>query len=313
MRSARSTALLAALAVLSVTACKKHSDKPYRPGAGAELGGESATAKKPADKTPAGVKIVWDAAPSGGSPKFHVEGMKAKGDLLCTSIDCTISANDFPDGTKIGAGGNEEVSSHGLCHGATVELGDAIGAATPKDALTYDHKIDPKATLTITFPDGVKIESPVPPLGVKFTLERYLEEKLKDGTPVLFGKESDAAQATHSTMVLVGGAALGDDEIMGPAKTMKEVDRVAWEEALPKRDANKKCSGYTKAGEKGPGVEVSLMLVDWNVKLAERRTGKVIDEKKFEAPSSCPMIAQGGEATSYPDDGAVRAWLRSKK
>jgi hypothetical protein len=301
--------------------CKKRSEEAFRKALADELSkgsGDtkgSSKPKGPVPKTPAGVKITWKEGSPGSSPKMSIEGMKSEGELLCSKVDCSLSLHDLPEGTKVKVGDAEETASSVGSAMVTVELGEAIGAAKPIDALTYDKKIDPKAKVVVTFPDDVKIESQVPPVAVKFGLESFLEESLKNGTPVLFGKESDAAPAVHTTMNLVGGAELDSGEIMGPAKTMHEVDRVALEESSgAPRDAKKKCGGYTKLGDNGgPAIEVSLMLQDWNVKLVERKTGKVIEEKKFEAPATCPYTAQGDTATSYPDSEAVKSWLRSKR
>lgn len=296
---------------LGLSGCKKRStEKDWSPSAASKSGGQKADDAKPIEKTPPGVKMEWKEQPNGASPKVSITGLKATGELLCSDLECALSLHDLPAGTKVKLGDKEDKEAGGMVH-AKYDISSAVGAAAPKDAFTYDHSIDLGAKAEITFPDGVKIESPVPKVGVKYSLERVLQEKLKNATPVLLGKEPDAAPARHTLLNLAGTASYGDGQIMGPAKTVSEIDLVAISEAAPKRDAKKKCSGYTKAGEQGPGIEVDLFLVDYEVQVFERKTGKLVDHKKFDASTSCPFSATGNEATSYPDEEGIKAWLRT--
>ena len=194
---------------------------------------------------------------------------------------------------------------------AASELGDALAKATPKDALSYDRTVDPGLSLEVTFPDGAKVSGALPGVTAKYMLEQDLEKKLANGTPVLFGKEPEAAPAAHTILFL--GALMEDEKVMGPAKTMAEIDLVAVHTALPKKSGDKKCTGYKATNEQGPGREADLMLVDWDVSLIERKTAKVIEKKTFEAEKRCPMFAQGNETTSYPDRREIQTWLRSKR
>jgi hypothetical protein len=271
--------------------------------------GEKKSKKKVA-KTPDGVKLSFEKKP-GTKIDVAVSEVNATGDITCFgSLDCTLRLEKLPDGTKVKVGDATGESKNDRVS-VKFDMGEAIAKAAPGDAMKFDKTIDPERTLELEFPDGVKVSEKLPGITTKYMIESELKKQLANGTPVLFGKETDAPQTTHTTLNLAGS--LGLDNVMGPAKTMAEVDRVAVEEQLPKRSGNKKCTGYKATGETGPGREADLFLVDWEVKLVERRTGKVIESKKFEAPTRCPMFAQGNETTSYPDSRAVTMWLRSKR
>lgn len=271
--------------------------------------GEKKSKKKVA-KTPDGVKLSFEKKP-GTKIDVAVSEVNAKGDITCFGgLDCTLKLEKLPDGTKVKVGDAVGESKSDRVS-VKFDMGDAIAKAAPGDAMKYDKTIDPERTVELEFPDGVKVSEKLPGITTKYMIESELKKQLANGTPVLFGKETDAPQTAHTILNLAGS--LGMDNVMGPAKTMAEVDRVAVEEQLPKRSGNKKCTGYKATGEKGPGREADLFLVDWEVKLVERRTGKVLETKKFEAPTRCPMFAQGNETTSYPDSRAVTMWLRSKR
>jgi hypothetical protein len=286
----------------------KKSKKKKKKGSDDEDGEKKS--KKKIAKTPDGVKLSFEKKP-GTKIDVAVSEVNAKGDITCFGgLDCTLKLEKLPDGTKVKVGDivgeskNDRVS-------VKFDMGDAIAKAAPGDAMKYDKTIDPERSVELEFPDGAKVTEKLPGITTKYMIESELKKQLANGTPVLFGKEADAPQTTHTVLNLAGS--LGMDNVMGPAKTMAEVDRVAVEEQLPKRPGNKKCKGYKATGETGPGREADLFLVDWEVKLVERRTGKVIETKKFDAPTRCPMFAQGNETTSYPDSRAVTMWLRSKR
>jgi hypothetical protein len=276
-----------------------------------DKGDKSDKPKKAAAKTPDGVKLTFTAKSAGSNVDVAVSGIDAKGEISCFGdLECALRLEKLPDDTKLKVGAQEATSANGRVT-VNIPMGDVIAKASPGDALKYDKKLDPEQSVELTFADGVKVTEKLPPLTTKYLIESFLKKKLPNGTPVLFGKEVEVAQTTHTILNLTGGLTL--DDVMGPAKTMTEVDWVAVETRLPKRPAGKKCTGYKSTGEKGPGREADLFFEDWEVKIVERRTGKVIETKKFEANDRCPMFASGNEATTYPDSRSITMWLRGKR
>ena len=309
----RVVSLLSFAVLTSAAGCKK--DAPPSEGDSSDKSGASSDSKskksdKPAAKTPDGVTLEW-SKPTGSVSKLTFTKLEAKGELSCFGgTGCAVRLEKLPEGTKVKLGAKEEVAKASALR-VEFELGDALGKATPKDALSYDRTVDPGLSLEVTFPDGAKVSGALPGVTAKYMLEQDLEKKLANGTPVLFGKEPDAAPAAHTILFL--GALMEDEKVMGPAKTMAEIDLVAVHTALPKKSGDKKCTGYKATNEQGPGREADLMLVDWDVSLIERKTAKVIEKKTFEAEKRCPMFAQGNETTSYPDRREIQTWLRSKR
>jgi hypothetical protein len=266
---------------------------------------------KSAHKTPDGVKVEF-AKPSGSVSKITLTGMDAKGEVSCFgTTGCGVRLEKLPEGTKAKLGAAEATAEGKSQLKLEFDMGEQIGKASVEDALRYDKTVDPQLTLELTFPDGVKVSAALPGLTTKYFIEQTMEKDLINGKPVLFGKEAADPPKAHSILFL--DALLDRDAVIGPAKTMSEIDLVAVKEPQEKRSGNKKCTGYKATGDKGPGTDADLMLVDWDVKIIERKTGKVVDSKKFEGEKRCPFVASNGEATSYPDRRAIQTWLRSKK
>lgn len=274
---------------------------------------ESAPAKPPksAAKTPSGVKIEF-GKPSGSVSKITFTNMSdVKGTVGCLGRGgCKLTLENLPSGTKVKLDTVEVESEGNKRVSLEFDMGEQIAKASVKDALKYDKVVDPLKTLEVVFPDDVKVTAALPGLTTKYFIEHQMEELL-NGRPVLFGKESAEPSTTHT--ILFADALLDSESLIGPATTMAEVDLVAVKEALPTRSGGKKCKGYKATDGKGPTTEADLMLLDWEVKLVERRTAKVLDTKKFEGESKCPYVASGGTATSYPNRRAIQAWLRGKR
>ena len=266
---------------------------------------------KSAAKTPDGVKIEF-AKPSGSVSKITLTGMEAKGEVSCFgSTGCAVRLDKLPEGTKAKLGAAEATAEGKSPVKLAFDMGEQIGKASVEDALKYDRTVDPGLTLELTFPDDVKVSAALPGMTTKFFIEQTLEKDLINGKTVLFGKESLDPPKAHSILFL--DALLDREAVIGPAKTMSEIDLVAVKEPQEKRSGDKKCKGYKATGDKGPGTDADLMLVDWDVKIIERKTGKVVESKKFEGEKRCPYVASNGEATSYPNRRAIQVWLRSKK
>jgi hypothetical protein len=295
----RTTLAVIGFASLAFCGCKKlRSDDLFKPSSSK---GVSAAEKKPIEPTPPGAKIEWHEL------DFTITGTSIKGSVLASGVKYRFSISGLPEGTQVKVGDKEESATAYYTH--DLDFGAAIGQTPPADALDYQKKIDPKASVQITFPDKVKISSALPPVAVKFGLEEALKN-LKNGTPVLFGNEPDTNPAAH-TILWPYANTIDDEGLFGPAKTMRDVDWIASEEELPLRTGGKKCSGYKASDEAGPGKTLDLSLQDWNVHIIERKTGKVIDTKKFEADGTCPLSAFGDVATSTPGWDAVKAWIRT--
>jgi hypothetical protein len=322
----RSTLLcfsLGALTLSSLGGCKKppppaeteeeEDEKPAKKKK-KDKGEEDKTDDKPkktAAKTPDGVKLSFSKKSAGSNLDVTVSGIDAKGQISCFGdLDCELRLEKLPADTKVKIGSNEKTAGTTPVS-VNFDMAAVIAKASPSDALKYDKQVDPEQSVELTFPDGVKVTEKLPPVTTKYLIESELKKKLPNGTPVLFGKEVDAPQTTHTILNLAGALSL--DDVMGPAKTMVEIDWVAVETKLPKRPAGKKCKGYKSTGDTGPGREADLFYEDWEVKIVERRTGKVVETKKFEASARCPYVASGNEATTYPDSRTITMWLRGKR
>jgi hypothetical protein len=198
------------------------------------------------------------------------------------------------DGVKVGTGSTISWRS---------SMTDGIAALSPTDALDHKFKIDPKKSATLTFSTGATVTFPLPAQGPWYALGEALKGAVD--RPVSFGSKDSGKVLAHSVAMLVSST-----EVLGPAKTMAEVDWVAIEGAATER-AGKTCSGYTKSGSKGgPEKKFDLKLVDKTVSVIERTTSRVVAKREFRARNECPMMAFGGEAKSYPRTDEIKEWLR---
>jgi hypothetical protein len=148
------------------------------------------------------------------------------------------------------------------------------------------------------------------PDAMKNVMWRVAEEI--DKGPMTFGAD-DVAKGAPRSIFVVG------DELIGAQVKFREVDLIA----VPlreERDAGRSCGGYGSGGT----VSAPLVYVDRNVKVYDRRSGKVVKEKKFTAPIDCPKmvtavesklagatITKGTRAEAMAPFPDVRAWLKT--
>lgn len=307
----RPVLLLVALSVAVTAGCKKKRPPPSELDSPWPAASAQAAKKEPPAKTPDGAALVWSEESS--QQVLKVTGLDGlKGTWSCDdALKCSVRIDKAPKGTRLQLGASpEETASYGFAT-ASVDGAAAIGQAKIDDAYDYQKRIDLKQKVVITFPDGVRLEGPLPPLSVKFDVTRYFEKRLPDERPAPFGDESEPISKGRT--ILFQANSLSDARVLGPGTKLRDVDYVALPKSLPKRPADKKCSGYTRTNGGGEPQTLDLFLIDKEVKLFERRTGKLVETKTFAGTTTCPMFASGGEATSYADDDAIVAWLRTRR
>jgi hypothetical protein len=98
---------------------------------------------------------------------------------------------------------------------------------------------------------------------------------------------------------------------MGAVTTLREVDLVAIAQPKPPREQGK-CGPYTHTDPSKFEMDmVPHVLIDFEITVYERATGKVRAKKTF-APSgnNCPStVVKGGQAREYPDLEVFSEWL----
>jgi hypothetical protein len=308
---------LGSLMLIFVLACKggAHDYDDRDRGPATPHPPPSSSAPKPeakdVPKTPAGAKLTWSK--SADDIKLAIDNTPITGEVVVIGVDAKVTFDHVPEGTKLQVGSGEMKAAKYDLPTLPIDFGSLIASLPPRRALAGETKIDTKTDVRVTFPDGVQVTGTVPPLSTSSALAG-IETALKHNKPVLFGHEAYEPPKRHTTLYLAGAGAELDDEIVGGAKTMHDIDLVATRAFRPPRAANKKCRGYAEVGGGGPRVDLDLFLIDWEIRVYERRTGKLLETKTIAASSACPseLMAKDGRGEAQPSDSAVAAWLRSR-
>ena len=274
-------------------------------GLGKKKGDESAGTEGGQRGAPAG---PLQKAPA---PEWQADGKvklgKAEGTFMVTEkLGLDLALRPTPKGTKVTSGTKQELTTmDGMQALLEVDVADALGKLSPEEAFDYKSQWKSGVKFTVALGGYEPVELEAPGISPRYGLTRALEGVKNRG--VSFGKESDAPSREHTVVYLAGL----DAKVIGPAKTLVEVDWIGVQEDLPGR-RGKTCEGY-KDNKGGTTKSLPLEQVDRNIVIYERKTAKEITRKKFDASSDCPMFALGDTAKTYPDDSAIESWLRGER
>jgi hypothetical protein len=152
--------------------------------------------------------------------------------------------------------------------------------------------------LVVRLRNNVEMRVPLPPLELPYRMvEPAMQHAEEHG---LTFRGEPAHQGPHT--VYVDAPEGRSDRVVGPAATLREVDRIARIEASFAPGDGTMCSYIG-------GVRLPLELETQVVTVLDRRTGQQIAQRTFAATgSSCPIVALGRRAIIGPSD-QVDAWL----
>lgn len=228
------------------------------------------------------------------------KGTKAKGSVLMRGTSYDVSFSDLPANAKVTVGGKSASANSSGYVAQKVDVTERLAALAPKDAFDSSYAFDPQTKAEVEFSPTAKVMLDLPARPAAFGLSD-LFKKAAD-TPVPFVTSQPAG--SH-TVVLTSIPA----EVLGPAKTLKEVDWVAVSENLPPRKG-KTCSGYKKDKGDTRTSSYQLEMVDQRLSVYEVATSKLVEAKDFKASETCPMMTFNGAAKSYPPAADPKRWLR---
>lgn len=209
-----------------------------------------------------------------------------------------VTFSGFPKGTKVMVG-EKAATLEDFQHTVTVDIGAAYGDLDAKMAFEREIVVRPKQKLTITFSNGVTFEDSLPRVPQPDT-NKVLAGATEHS--VQLGDEGEKRGGLRSVAFLDTSRG----EVVGPAKTLREVDWVAVRQNQAARPG-KSCS-YQRTDLQA--VAYRLDMVDQTVTVHDRHTGQRVHQKTFKAREQCPTIAVGGHAESYPSYDEMKAWLR---
>ena len=256
-----------------------------------------------ADKTDP-PKGTWEDKSVGATLRFEGEPetveVHAKGDR--GKVGLTLTLKKFPKGTKVKLGDDSTTVDSDVYAMLDADLSFPLGELSIADARDHNHKTDVNAKLTIEWPTTTPLETELPPLKIWSAAAGALKSISK--SPVKFEKEPEADGKVDTVVALDINGYIR--EVLGSGEKLQDIDLLATEEKN-ETDRKKKCSGY----EKG---DIELVMVDSVVKLYDRRTGKLVEEKTFAASDRCPSVAfvsTDGKGKAYADAKDMDAWLKT--
>jgi hypothetical protein len=244
---------------------------------------------------------VWSAREltftelSGAEVRFKIDGMSYE-----------VNLKGFPPGTVASVAGRKMTSDE-----ERIDMSDAIARLVPANAIDSDFKLDPRVDFELRVPGYELVKAAAPARKVSSAVADTLAKAVDH--PVLFPRENtlDPPGAAHSILYVGSGYGF-NAEVFGPAATMRDVDWIAVQEALPARPGGT-CSIKPESGN-GPSTVVTLKLVDCEVLVVERKTSHVLTRRTFPATRECPTFASSsGIEEISPDEKAIVRWLRDER
>ncbi len=300
----RAALVVLAVVAISSTGCflKKKKPTPNPWGDTSLTSGTLGTSSS--DKAPPTPAVMTPSWNEGGTLTIpELKGFSAHASIKATAVSLSFNP---PKGARIEVDGKTLAAPL-----ASIDIASAVGGLTPKDAFGYTAAIDPKKTLHFVFADGKTLDVALPALK-PYDMAHTLAENTKNGQSTSFGAGDDLApkQPGQRSAIMLDDF---EHTVVGPAKTMKEVDWYVVKEAQDARETKKKCDGY-KSYTKNDGEHTyPLELVDSKVTIVNRRTGETVEEKMFAAKPTCPWTASNGRAQSTVGTSEILGWVRARR
>lgn len=248
-------------------------------------------------------KGKWEDKTVGSSLKF--DGRKETVEVSTRGergkIGLHLTFNKFPKGTKATVGEDSTTIDSEVYGLLQTWLPFKIGDVSIADARDHTKKTDLDTELVIEWPTTTPLETEIPPQKIWSAVAGAL--KTIDKSPVKFEGEPEGDGKVDTVVALdINGYVR---EVLGSGEKLQDIDLLATE-VKNETSRTKKCTGY----EKG---DIQLVMVDSVVKLYDRRSGKLVEEKTFSGKDECPSMAfvsADGKGKSYADGKEMDAWLK---
>jgi hypothetical protein len=226
------------------------------------------------------------------------------GEASTTGSKMFVRLSNVPTGTHWQAGGKQG-DLQGT-PGDSIDLGsydDQIGAI--KIADFHAATVQPPSPVVFLLPSGQRLEVPLPKLQVG-GLDNLMARA--EHGPLLFGGEQATSGAIHGIYRVVGMVD-ATKEIVGSPSTLRDIDAVALQNTTYGRD--KKTCNY---GDMSGSVQTTrdAQLGTTEVKIIERRTGKLLATRTF-PNDRCPgAVAEMEHVKAEADSAAIEAWVAAQ-
>jgi hypothetical protein len=271
-------------------------------GRGEGSGEDDGVERRGSEKKTAPPKGKWQDKSVGSKLEFperkeNVE-VSVRGDR--GKIGLHVTLNKFPKGSTAKIGDDSTTVDHDYAS-LEVMLPFELGGVSIADGRDHNKKIDLGAKLVLEWPTTEPLETDVPPQKIWSGVAKALASI--DKSPVKFVGEPESEGVDTVVALDINGYIR---EVLGSGEKLQDIDLLATE-SRSETARTKKCTGY----EKG---DIELTMMDSVVKLYERRSGKLVEEKTFAGQDRCPSVAfvsSDGKGKSYADTKEMDSWLKS--
>jgi hypothetical protein len=253
--------------------------------------------------------IVW-GEDYGYTKRFTVRGRpEMKGELAEHDKEVSLVAWGFPKGLEMQVGSAKrecpDPEEGGVRLTSDVSAKIAAMPAKDLDSGTLEHGL----TLVMRPKGKPEIVVPLPPIKFPGQSVYYIFEKVAKG-PVKFPGDKPRPEGKPRSVI----DASMDPVVFGEAATLGDIDAVAVSSTLPEVKSTRQCGGYKDSSGNATGG-VTLKLKETETVIYDRRTGAVLEKRRFAPKDECPafaMVRSGDPSTdsSVPHE-EVQAWLKA--
>ncbi len=267
-----------------------------------EEGSTSTGAKSKGPDKPA-PKAEWADKSVGYSRTLKLAGLSeirasTKGADGALVLD--LSLKKLPKGTVVNVGEKKHTVAQNY-DSMQAPTKFKLGEVSLNKAKDYKYEIDLGLTLKVKLPGRKELSTKVPALPLRTALNDVFKDAA-DG-PLQFAGEPEAKGKPDTAVILDRSGHF--KKFVGRGKVLQDIDLVSFEEK-EETTRSKKCSGYK-------GGPIKLMMVDSTVRVYDRRTAKLVKEKKFKASTRCPSVAyvnrKDSTAKSYAKNRDIERWV----
>jgi hypothetical protein len=210
-----------------------------------------------------------------------------------------ISIKGCAEGTVVSVGETKKIVKSAIFERFEAPTDFALAAAPMRAADEVEASAESGASIAVKLPRTKPRVEKIPKLKIWHAVAGALSSAA-DGPVKLFG-ETASAEKPETVAILTLSRSIA--KVIGPGEKLQDIDLVAFQRSI-ETDRHRRCGGYDKGS-------AEVYYVDNEVRVFERRTGKLFQERTFKATEECPRViyTQDGKGRHYVRDEEVELWI----